>query len=598
MLPASEMVFLVLSLTALALAPALVQAAQGRVSLLAALDGFVVTAVAGLVLLHILPLALAEGGLWAIPAAVLGFLVPGLFEHRLARRQRHGHGHGGPGHAHAHAHDDHHDHDHAEPRTSALFFVLILAGLGLHALVDGAAIALPDAHGHADDALGLGVVLHRLPLAMALWSLARPAWGKAWAGGVLGFMGALTTLGFILAETVLHDLPSGALGVVQAGVGGGLLHLLIGHRLAPLVTATPARLAAGVGALAGLAVQGLIILGEPLPPTSYGPSSGQSFAALAVVAAPWWLLAYALSAALAVAMGRRRAASAGLLGLPLCACGVRPRVRRAALPSRAAWLSLVVLAAGLALDATLGAGALLGPVHAVVRVVAFAAAAGLVLVLATRRSLAPTLAAPPQPVAPPALLRELAAALDHAAPWLVTGLLLASMLEAVIDPAWVAALPIGGAIVALGLLGVVVYLCPVAAVPVLAVLVHKGLPPGAALAFAITSAAAGLALVSSVGERVGRAAAAAYLAVVVAVAVAAGVLADDWLRGAAAVDLHAVAADLGDAVRLLPAAVLLALVLWSLARQGPRGFVGQVVEQWGTEPHEHHGHPHGDAEPL
>ncbi|MCA9518451.1 MAG: hypothetical protein KC635_26130, partial [Myxococcales bacterium] len=90
MLPASEMVFLVLSLTALALAPALVQAAQGRVSLLAALDGFVVTAVAGLVLLHILPLALAEGGLWAIPAAVLGFLVPGLFEHRLARRQRHG----------------------------------------------------------------------------------------------------------------------------------------------------------------------------------------------------------------------------------------------------------------------------------------------------------------------------------------------------------------------------------------------------------------------------------------------------------------------------------------------------------------------------
>lgn len=57
------MVFLLLSLAALALAPALVRAAQGRVSLLAALDGFVVTAVVGLVVLHILPMALTEGGL-------------------------------------------------------------------------------------------------------------------------------------------------------------------------------------------------------------------------------------------------------------------------------------------------------------------------------------------------------------------------------------------------------------------------------------------------------------------------------------------------------------------------------------------------------
>ena len=48
--------------------------------LLSALDGFVLTAVGSLVLLHIAPRALALGGFWSLALGAIGLALPALFE--------------------------------------------------------------------------------------------------------------------------------------------------------------------------------------------------------------------------------------------------------------------------------------------------------------------------------------------------------------------------------------------------------------------------------------------------------------------------------------------------------------------------------------
>ncbi|MCA9545009.1 MAG: hypothetical protein KC613_11485, partial [Myxococcales bacterium] len=128
------MELLLISVLALFAGPALV-ALAGRVRpVVQALDGFVLAALIGLVLLHILPHAIVHGGWWAVGLAAAGLFAPYALEGRLAN-----------------------------PHGAVL--ALALAGLAVHAFTDGAALALDD-HGHGHTRLIVGVILHRLPLGM------------------------------------------------------------------------------------------------------------------------------------------------------------------------------------------------------------------------------------------------------------------------------------------------------------------------------------------------------------------------------------------------------------------------------------------------
>ena len=56
------------------------------------LDGFVLLSVTGLILMEVIPHSMEEVGLWAIPLALLGLLVPGMIEkryHKLAHNAHH-----------------------------------------------------------------------------------------------------------------------------------------------------------------------------------------------------------------------------------------------------------------------------------------------------------------------------------------------------------------------------------------------------------------------------------------------------------------------------------------------------------------------------
>lgn len=107
---------------------------------------------------------------------------------------------------------------------------LLAAGaLALHAATDGLAIASAHGatHGHSHG-LEWAVIMHRLPLGLALWWLLRPK-GRALAIAALVLVGLSTVLGFGVGAAALPALSHSGLILFQAFASGLLLHVLL-HR--------------------------------------------------------------------------------------------------------------------------------------------------------------------------------------------------------------------------------------------------------------------------------------------------------------------------------------------------------------------------------
>jgi ZIP family zinc transporter/zinc and cadmium transporter len=164
------------------------------------LDAFVAFAAGFMVcvaLADALPEALARGGPGAPLVATAGFLLVHLTQHTLA--------------PHFHFGEETHD-------VNAVVSVSALAGLMLHTLVDGVAIASGFA---VERGLGLllaaAVSLHKLPEGVAIASIFLAAGAsRARALGAAAVLGLTTVLGAVVAEGV--GLAGGAGLALAAGV--------------------------------------------------------------------------------------------------------------------------------------------------------------------------------------------------------------------------------------------------------------------------------------------------------------------------------------------------------------------------------------------
>jgi hypothetical protein len=190
---------------------------------------------------------------------------------------------------------------------------------------------------------------------------------------------------------------------------------------------------------------------------------------------------------------------------------------------------------------------------------------------------------------------------DSTAPWILVGIAMAAAAEPLLTPETFAGLPQLLEVPLFALIGMPIYVCASGSTPLVAVLLAKGVSPGAAIAFLMTGPATNLTTFGVLSRLHGRGTALAFGATTAVFAVLIGYAVDGLMpaTGAALPDLHEHAASWWQWAAL----VALALVyLVSLFRQGVRGFVGQVIaphthghgaEEDACCDHEHaHGHAH------
>lgn len=574
------MVLLLLSIAVLILGPVAYGAGGRQRAFLGAVDGFVFVAIAGLVLLAILPDALSHGG-WS--AAV--FLVAGGLGPTVSERISHAAGH----------------------RGHTLALVLGLIGIGVHGMLDGAALVTGE--WHTGGVLPFAVVLHRFPAGLAVWWLLRPTAGARVASAVIGLVILSTIAGYLAGPTALQHVSPVALAWFEAFVGGALLHVVV-HRPHDHEPRERRSIAEGIGAIAGVALVVLLVAQAGRPGADHAGSIGGTFLSLAMESAPALLLAYLAAGFLSVLVpsssvawlrrgGPFRQALRGMtigLPLPICSCGVVPLYRTLILRGvpLAAAMAFLVATPELGLDAIFLSIPLLGGTMTIVRVVA-----AIVVALAVGWAVArliggapgrPPLAQLDPPVQRPGVSAVMAAGLragfgevvDNTAPWILLGLAIAAVAAPLMEGGMLAGLPAGVDVLVFSLLGLPIYVCASAATPMVAVLLAGGVSPGAALAFLLTGPATNVTTFGILTRLHGRKTALAFSGSIMTMAVILGVATNLILPRFTPVPLSALTAGEASPVDVVAGILLAAAFLASLARRGARDFVGEILPRKAT----------------
>ena len=149
---------------------------------------------------------------------------------------------------------------------------------------------------------------------------------------------------------------------------------------------------------------------------------------------------------------------------------------------------------------------------------------------------------------------------------MLIGLLIAAAISAVVPEDFFATFLGPGILtmVIMMLLGIPVYVCATASVPLAAVLIAKGVSPGAALVFLMTGPATNAASLVTIWKTLGARTAVIYLLTVAGCALASGILLDYIAAGT---DFQVVTKPgqmLPDIIRYLSAAVLLGLLIYGI----------------------------------
>jgi len=159
------------------------------------LDAIVILTVAWIITFHIVPEVVTIGGILAVFMIAAGMAFPFALRRifHLASNAAH-----------------------------IALLVLAAAALALHAIIDG--IALLPATGNS---LSAAVILHRLPIGMAIWWTFRPALGQTAAVVAFAIIIVATASAYLLGGPVVDMLESRTLALFQAFVSGSLIDLVI-----------------------------------------------------------------------------------------------------------------------------------------------------------------------------------------------------------------------------------------------------------------------------------------------------------------------------------------------------------------------------------
>ncbi len=589
---------LLLSIGGLMLGPALVAMGHGRRTLAAAIDGLTLGILPMLVLTRLLPHTMEQLRGWAVAIAVVGFVMVS-FAHR-----------GGHG---------------LEARIGR---AVVVPTLFVHALADGAGLAIA-AHTHsAGWLLGAALILHRLPEGLFVaTALAPPSMERNVRRTLVpvAILAAGTLVGALSGGTVLALLPESLLdGVVAFGLGAMLRLVLHTHNPPP---DTRGRAASGLAFVLGIGL--VLLLPDPIGILRRAQprelSLVQSVGPLFIETAPAFLIGLVATGAMHGFLPRRvsgwlrgggtasQAARGVAFGLPLpiCSCGVVPVARKLfvlGVPA-AAVVAFAVATPELGVDSALLSFRLLGVPLTLARIVASAVLAFLVAIVVARfvtpadeSSFASFGPPPDEDVAgarPPTTRERLRVAvrdglvdgLDHLGAWYVVGILVAAVFEASVDPSLAARLPKPFDMFASIALAIPVYVCAQGGTPIAAMMIHKGFSTAAALALLLVGPATNLPILAVLRRELGARAAVAFALTSIAIAMTIALIVDRVVPVSSVPAIHPLVAHDHHLVEWVAAGVLTLMLLSSVVRMGPRGWFAAMA----IESHEEHSHEHGCA---
>lgn len=208
------MTLYVLSIVALLAGPVIYGWARSRPTGRHLLDGFILVTVAGIVCVYIIPDAVISGGRLAWLFLAIGLTFPVVIEKVFRQSERQAH---------------------------VFIVVLAASGLVIHALIDGLALlpgvgsAIATANGETDsrlwnsifgNQLAIGVILHRLPVGMAIWWSVRPGFGTGVAIATFAMVIAATSAAFFFGAPAVALAELQSLAYFQAFVAGSLVHIV------------------------------------------------------------------------------------------------------------------------------------------------------------------------------------------------------------------------------------------------------------------------------------------------------------------------------------------------------------------------------------
>lgn len=600
---------LALSVLGLLLGAALVTLGRRQALASAALDGFSLGFVPAVLALRMLPHAMGSLGARALGLAALAYGALWWVDRRAHARD------------HAASHPFH-------PAAGAGAGLLVPM-LAVHGMSDGAALAVALSSRGVGASLAAALILHRMPEGLFIASSMLPSSGGRKTAWALVALALSTVLGAALGQALLDAIPDQLFdGALALGVGA-MLRLAM-HSHAPRPPTANARALSGLTFLGGVA----LVLALPDPAGLLRSAHPQELSVqdglipLFVETAPAMLLGV-LGAGLLRTMARARpdawlrggsAASQSLrgmvFGMPLqvCSCGVLPVAKgllRSSLPI-AAVTAFMVGAPELDVGGFVLSVRLLGLPLALARLVAGAALAftvGLTVAAVARRialrvpaapmrrrgmlsaPLGASSAPPPADRSPAGVLRAGLDSFDQVAAWYVFGLLLAAGFEAAVAPGTLARTLGAWDVPLTAVLAVPVYVCAQGATPLAAIMVHKGLSPGAALALLLVGPATNIAAWRMLREALGARVAWAFAGVSVLGAIALGTLANRVVPASTLPEIHALAAHEHPPWELGLATMLALLLARSVLRLGPRSWIATMSPSGASSgQHDHHHH--------
>ena len=596
------------------------------------LNGFVVASLSLLLALHIVPDAISDAGGFAIGAFVLGISTPLLFE----RIQ-------------GHFSKTHH-------------FAILLGGLALslHALIDGVAIGA----GAADQSLMIlaaGVVLHRLPVGLALWWLVQPTFGNRIGWAVLVTIAVATGAGYWFGGEWYQIASPQMLGIFQGFVSGMLLHVIF-HNLdhdhslessheehekhekheekqPEIACATKKCCSCNNDSLNeevsneinwrelfdlkwaqlfGVIVGIFVVVMLPIWLESDGHEHGHAHAHDAVVESTTFatrFLTMALESAPALVLG---VFFAGLISvalpegslrwmrhskplvqawrgmlfglpLPICSCGVVPMYQsliQQGVPAAAA-MAFLIATPELGIEALIISIPFLGPELTAVRLIAAAVLAISVgwgvgrLIPVSKKKIIISKNKPKIPIRARVYKAFHYAIVDVAGDtfaWLLAGLALAAAFDPGKISAIFASIPSSVELLAFALLGLPIYVCASGATPLAAAFLVAGVSPGAVLAFLLSGPATNITTYGVLSKLHSPRIALAFGAGVWFMAVFAGFVTNYLFsfvpRTGGLVGDH----EHFGPISWISLVLLSIILLYTIARQGPRSFIGTVIQ--------------------